>query len=43
MDFFTSDLLKETISNISKGKTDVNLKTIINGAIENIHKDKPEK
>lgn len=43
MDFFTVDLLKETIKNISKGKTDVNLKTLINGALENLRENKPEK
>lgn len=42
-DFFTADILKETLSNIKKGKSDIKLKDIINAALENISKDKPEK
>lgn len=33
-DFFTADVLKEAVKNIRKGKTDINLKDIINSALE---------
>lgn len=39
-DFFTTDILKDTLSNIWKGKTDINLKDIINSALENAKKEK---
>ncbi len=43
VDFFTADILKDTVSNIRKGKSDINLKDIINAAIKDIPNQKPEK
>jgi uncharacterized protein (DUF697 family)/GTP-binding protein EngB required for normal cell division len=43
VDFFTSDILKETFSDIRKGKTDIKLQDIINSAIKDLPNQKPEK
>ena len=42
IDYFTEDVLKEAISNIKNGKSDIDLKSIINLAINNFSKKKPE-